>query len=120
MRTDGRLKGTESIQTVPCDQTALTCAVTVPAPGVALVFLTQTADPTNVPTFSTSAVTRTLNTATVPASVLATSNGENGSGREHLAGTSRGSSGAGGRNVPAAVGVLAGAVLGAWVVWGAR
>ena len=39
-------------------------------------------------TFSTSAYTKTLNTASIPASVLATSNGHSGVDREQLGSTS--------------------------------
>jgi len=81
--TDGRLQGDQDVQTVNCDQSANTCAVQVPAPGFALVFLTSTAfsesNPSTTQTFSTTSLTKTQNTATVPASVLATSNGHSGS-----------------------------------------
>lgn len=83
--SDGRLTGDESVQTVQCDTTANTCAVTVPAPGYVLVFLTAAAysesNPTSTVTFATTSLTKTANTATVNASVLATSNGHSGSGR---------------------------------------
>ncbi|KAF7307934.1 Glyco-hydro-79C domain-containing protein [Mycena kentingensis (nom. inval.)] len=77
--SDGRLMGTEDVQSVDCDTTAKTCSVKVPAPGFALVFLgddTLTEDK-GAPsmTFSTTALTKTMNTATVDPSVLATSNG---------------------------------------------
>ena len=81
--TDGRLQGDQDVQTVNCDQSANTCEVQVPAPGFALVFLTSTAfsesNPSTTQTFSTTSLTKTQNTATVPASVLATSNGHSGS-----------------------------------------
>ncbi|KAG1793043.1 uncharacterized protein BJ212DRAFT_1307212, partial [Suillus subaureus] len=56
--------------------------VTVPAPGAALVFLSSNAyaesgNP-STQTFSTTAVTKTANTARVDPSVLATSNGMSG------------------------------------------
>ncbi|OCH90122.1 hypothetical protein OBBRIDRAFT_793583 [Obba rivulosa] len=97
-QADGRLQGDEDVQTISCDQTQNTCQVTVPAPGVALVFLTDEAfeesTPSTTQTFATTAVTKTANTATVPASVLATSNGDSGADRESLTSTSKGSSGA--------------------------
>jgi len=59
--------------------------VQVPAPGFALVFLTDSAfsevTPQNQQTFSTTSLTRTAHTATVDPSVLATSNGHSGSDR---------------------------------------
>ncbi|KAF5386537.1 hypothetical protein D9757_005918 [Collybiopsis confluens] len=80
--SDGRLEGTEIIETISCDQTAQICSVSVPAPGAALVFLTdkstETAGAAST-TFATTVETRTINTATVDPSVLATSNGRNGS-----------------------------------------
>ncbi|KAE9392594.1 hypothetical protein BT96DRAFT_864152 [Gymnopus androsaceus JB14] len=80
--SDGRLQGTETILTIPCDQTNLVCSVSVPAPGAALVFLTDELTETEgaaSTTFSTSTYTKTINTATIDPSVLATSNGRNGS-----------------------------------------
>ncbi|KAI0651079.1 hypothetical protein C8Q79DRAFT_8635 [Trametes meyenii] len=95
---DGRLSGTEVIQTINCDTNANTCQIPVPAPGIALVYLSSDAqsavDPSASATFATTAVTKTANTVTVDASVLATSNGQNGSGRS-LSSTSKGSSSAG-------------------------
>lgn len=78
--SDGRIKGDEDIQTVTCDQNANTCSIKVPAPGFALVFLkddvfTAGASPT---AFSTTAYTKTANTVSVAAGVLATSNGHKG------------------------------------------
>ncbi|OCH90123.1 glycoside hydrolase family 79 protein [Obba rivulosa] len=97
-QADGRFQGDETVQTVTCDETTNTCNVTVPAPGFALVFLSDSAfeesTPSSTPTFATTAVTKTMNTATVPASVLANSNGNSGSERKDLSSTSKGSSGA--------------------------
>ncbi|KAJ7434772.1 glycoside hydrolase family 79 protein [Mycena galericulata] len=82
--SDGRLTGTEDVQTVQCDTTAQTCSVKVPAPGFALVFLSDSALTENAggpsKTFATTALTKTANTATVAATVLATSNGHGGPG----------------------------------------
>ncbi|KAJ6529066.1 glycoside hydrolase family 79 protein [Mycena vulgaris] len=96
--SDGRLTGTEDIQTVACDTTAQTCSVKVPAPGFALVFLSDAAqtESKGAPstTFATTALTRTQNTATIQASVLATSNGHGGASdplNAQLGSTSRGS-----------------------------
>jgi hypothetical protein len=75
--SDGRLQGNLTVQTVACTNNV--CQVQVPAPGFALVFFTDTAftesTPENPQTFSTTALTKTKNTATVDAAVLATSNG---------------------------------------------
>lgn len=95
--SDGRLVGNESIQTVACDQATNTCAIKVPAPGFALVFLSDAAlgessSPTPV-TFATTAFTKTVNTVTIDPSVLATSNGHGGKVRPgELGSTSKGSS----------------------------
>ncbi|CAL1698444.1 unnamed protein product [Somion occarium] len=95
--SDGRLKGNETIETINCDQGQNTCAIKVPAPGVALVFFSdqalQESEPSSTATFATTAVTRTLNTATIDAQVLATSNGHSGKDRA-LGSTSKGSTGA--------------------------
>ncbi|KAJ7146974.1 glycoside hydrolase family 79 protein [Mycena epipterygia] len=92
--SDGRPMGEEDIQDVACDTTAQTCTVTVPAPGFALVFLSDDAQTEGAAggqasvTFATTARTQTRNTATVEPSVLATSNGNRMSMHE-LAGTSK-------------------------------
>ncbi|KAG1829028.1 hypothetical protein DFJ58DRAFT_611886, partial [Suillus subalutaceus] len=79
------------------DQSSNTCQVTVPAPGAALVFLSSNAyaesgNP-STQTFSTTAVTKTVNTARIDPSVLATSNGMSGATWE-LGSTSKGNTGA--------------------------
>ncbi|EIN05136.1 hypothetical protein PUNSTDRAFT_107422 [Punctularia strigosozonata HHB-11173 SS5] len=95
--SDGRLKGDLDLQTVTCDTTANTCPIKVPAPGFALVFLSDDAlsaadsVSTMTATFSTTSVTKTANTVTIDASVLATSNGHSGKDRK-LGSTSKGSS----------------------------
>ncbi|KAI0316859.1 glycoside hydrolase family 79 protein [Amylostereum chailletii] len=82
--SDGRLTGDLAIETVPCDAATSTCSVSVPAPGFALVFLTgaafagATPDASAVQTFPTTYFTRTINTAQVDPSALATSNGHAG------------------------------------------
>jgi len=108
--SDGRLQGDMVIQTVQCDTSSNTCPITVPAPSVALVFLdpsTMYGNTGNTEgdvnsgdgqegstlTFSTTVYTRTQNTATVAASVLATSNGHSGMDVV-LWSTSQGSNGA--------------------------
>lgn len=103
-QVDGRLKGTEDVKTVQCDQTANTCQIKVPAPGAALVFISdaaqqQAAAPDSASTYATTVVTKTKNTATVDPAVIATSNGQSGKNRG-IGGTSQG-----GEN--GAVGVLA-------------
>lgn len=93
--SDGRLEGTESIQTVSCS-TPGTCTIGVPAPCAALVFL-ATSDLTEnsgaaSQTFPTTTLTRTVGTATVNPSVLATSNGHTGmDAQDELGSTSHGS-----------------------------
>ncbi|KAH7925637.1 glycoside hydrolase family 79 protein [Leucogyrophana mollusca] len=102
--SDGRLQGDLSVDTISCDQSTSTCSVTVPAPGVALVFLTSAAfsesNPSSTETFPTTAVTNTVNTASINASVLATSNGMSGADW-HLASTSK-------EDLSSALGVRAG------------
>ncbi|KAJ6512844.1 glycoside hydrolase family 79 protein [Mycena sanguinolenta] len=90
--SDGRLTGTETVQTVTCNGDN-TCNVQVPAPGFALVFLTDLPSDAEtfgaVETFPTTALTKTINTASINPSVLATSNGQ--AGADFIeAGTSRG------------------------------
>ncbi|CAK5267955.1 unnamed protein product, partial [Mycena citricolor] len=134
--SDGRPMGTEVIQTVNCDTTAQTCTVVVPAPGMALVFLSDDAQTESggMPsmTFSTSAHTKFKNTgawlrsmwilshpfltctaATVDPAVLATSNGMRMS-EYGLAGTSKPPSA--GQNVRVSVVTLALGVLAATVL----
>ena len=86
---DGRFKGDLNVVTIACNTGANTCLIPVPAPAFALVFLTPEEDIATV-TFSTSTYTNTANTATVAASVLATSNGMSGKDWE-LGSTSSGS-----------------------------
>lgn len=94
--SDGRLKGDLDVQTVQCANNL--CQIQVPAPGFALVFLTDNAysesTPQNTQTFPTTVHVREKNTATVDPSVLATSNGSNGVSRKALGSTSKHSSGA--------------------------
>ena len=89
--------GTETIETVQCDQTAGTCTINVPAPGFALVMVSDSAvqdsEPAGTATFSTTAVTKTINTATIDQAALETSNGHSGKDR-FMGSTSKGSSGA--------------------------
>ncbi|KAJ7592275.1 hypothetical protein C8J56DRAFT_781260, partial [Mycena floridula] len=78
--SDARLKGDIDVKAVTCN--GKNCIVIVPAPPMALVFLSEQAlwesdAGTTVP-FSTTVFTKTLNTATVNASILATSNGHQG------------------------------------------
>lgn len=79
---DGILKNDLSVITITCDTSANTCSVPVNAPGFALVFLTESevseVTPESASTFATTAYTKTINTQTVDASVLATSNGHSG------------------------------------------
>ncbi|KAJ7592262.1 hypothetical protein C8J56DRAFT_1131806 [Mycena floridula] len=78
--SDGRLKGDPDVKTVTCN--GGNCVITVPAPSMALIFLSdqalQESDTGTTVTFPTTVFTQTLNTATVDASILATSNGHQG------------------------------------------
>ncbi|KAG2005628.1 hypothetical protein CC2G_002017 [Coprinopsis cinerea AmutBmut pab1-1] len=120
--SDGRLQGDEDIQTVPCDQASNTCSVSVPAPGAALVFLTDEAleevENNPVKTYATTVMTRTMNTATYDPAVLQTSNGHIGfDAKDHLGSTSRGSIGAASdRAVNGIVKMVGGAVLAHFVL----
>ncbi|KAF8900143.1 glycoside hydrolase family 79 protein [Gymnopilus junonius] len=129
--SDGRLTGTEQIQTILCSSVTgtSTCNIHVPAPGVALVFLspsymTETAGGSSK-TFSTTVQTRMRNTASVDPEVLATSNGHTGmDGYGELGSTSEGSvtGGAAGVRVGRsrmgmAVAAVGGAVVGGLVVF---
>ncbi|KIM41887.1 glycoside hydrolase family 79 protein [Hebeloma cylindrosporum] len=125
--SDGRLSGTEDIQTVSCSVNgsgSTVCTISVPAPAAALVFLsssalTETAG-SESHTFPTTAETRTHNTVTVDPSLLATSNGHTGMGKR-LGSTSVGSANAAetGALTRSSVGaMLAGALVGSMLVVG--
>ncbi|KAJ3981054.1 glycoside hydrolase family 79 protein [Lentinula detonsa] len=110
--SDGRLTGFEDIQTITCISS---CSITVPAPGFALVFLTDNALSESgatgaTTTFPTTAYTKSINTVTVDASVLATSNGNRGGG--NMGSTSKGSAANGGIKVGVEYGCSAGVVVG--------
>jgi hypothetical protein len=115
--SDGRLAGGEIIETVQCDPSS-GCPVRVPAPGFALVFLTEAAfsevDGATPRTFPTTANTATLNTVRVAPSVLATSNGHTNMGHrgDVTSPGSRGHTSASARTTPV-LGVLASVVGGA-------
>ena len=85
------------IEAVNCDQANGVCSVRVPAPGAALVFLSDNAlseiERSPVVTYPTTAQTRTHNTATVDPAVLATSNGHSAMNQKgkSLGSTSKGS-----------------------------
>ncbi|KAF9228223.1 glycoside hydrolase family 79 protein [Gyrodon lividus] len=114
--SDGRPVGTVDIQTIDCDQSHNVCNVKVPAPGAALVFLSDEAlvesDQGPTMTFPTTAYTKLHNTATIDPSVLATSNGNKGLAGS-LAGTSKGVNGAFGlaQALPSLGALIAGALL---------
>lgn len=111
--SDGRLQGTEDVQTIQCTNNV--CSIPVPAPAYALVFLSDTAfnevnpAPSAVPTFSTTTGKPGAAAATVNPTVLATSNGQGGAnGQIMLGSTSQSStSGAGMLAVPWLSAVLA-------------
>ncbi|KAJ6545101.1 glycoside hydrolase family 79 protein [Mycena vulgaris] len=90
--SDGRLTGTEQIETVTC-KSDNTCEIKVPAPGFALVFLADVSTDAEsypaVKTFSTTALTKTQNTIMINPTLLATSNGQAGANFME-AGTSKG------------------------------
>jgi hypothetical protein len=114
-QSDGRLMGSESVQTINCDQSSNTCQVTVPAPGAALVFLSSNAyaesgNP-STQTFSTTMVTKTANTVKIDPSVLATSNGMSGSTWELGSTSKEGNIGTGLRDSLSVVSVVGAAVL---------
>ncbi|KAG5642015.1 hypothetical protein DXG03_003787 [Asterophora parasitica] len=91
---DGRPKGDVNITRIQCNQSANSCRIPVKAPCFALVFLTDPLarqDDALSVTFQTTATTRTINTATVDPSVLATSNGQSGKERGRFGSTSPGS-----------------------------
>jgi hypothetical protein len=82
---------------VSCDQGANVCNIHVPAPAAALVFLGDDSAAAQggsgdalTQTFSTSALTKTKNTATIDQAVLATSNGNSAKDRLEQAATSKG------------------------------
>ncbi|CDO77499.1 Glycoside Hydrolase Family 79 protein [Trametes cinnabarina] len=114
---DGRLQGELDIQTVQCDQNANTCEVKVPAPGFALVFMSddamQGSEPASTATFATTAITKAKNTVTVDPEVLATSNGHKGMKGRY------GSTSAGSNAAPRAVGAYPSAMALLAVVMGA-
>ncbi|KAJ3782529.1 glycoside hydrolase family 79 protein [Lentinula aff. detonsa] len=110
--SDGRLTGFEDIQTITCTSS---CSITVPAPGFALVFLTDNALSESgatgaTTTFPTTAYTKSINTVTVDASVLATSNGNRGGG--NMGSTSKGSAANGGIKVGVEFGCSVGVAVG--------
>ncbi|KAF8888693.1 hypothetical protein CPB85DRAFT_1334395 [Mucidula mucida] len=111
--SDGRLMGDEDVQTVTCDQANNVCPITVPAPGFALVFLSDEAqtesDAVPSTTFATTAHTKLVNTATVDQSVLETSNGHSGGDGRDFSSTSKGSQ-SGAIGVKASVGMTLAAV----------
>ena len=112
--SDGRWKGEEVVQDVPCDQAQNMCQIRVPAPGAALVFFSDEAQAAavggeEVQTFATTVNTKVKNTVSIDPEVLATSNGESGKQRlGHHGGTSFGSgtSGAMALVAPGAVALL--------------
>jgi hypothetical protein len=128
---DGLFRGTLNVTTINCSNNGA-CIIPIPAPGFALVFLsnsTSTSPPQDpyislsqaTKTFSTSAYTKTINTAAVPSAVLATSNGHSGIDREQLGSTSAnlkndsllgGAMEGGMRGVRPGLGVLVGLVVG--------
>jgi hypothetical protein len=81
-QADGRLSGTLNVTTINCDQNANTCSIPVPAPGFALVFLTEDSlnavSPSSTATFPTTVSTNTKLHVSINPSMLATSNGHTG------------------------------------------
>lgn len=93
--SDGRITGEEHHDVVTCQNGQ--CPIPVPAPGFVLVFLSDSdASLTDHSggagsTYATTAHTKTRNTATIDAAVLATSNGQRGLSDVGVGSTSRGS-----------------------------
>lgn len=119
--SDGRFQGSPSITTIDCSTSANSCTVPLPAPCIALIFLSSSAyaesNPSTTVTFATTSLTQTWNTATINPTALATSNGMSGNERDQLASTSRengASSTVAGIRVPLGLGLL-GMGVGAWV-----
>jgi len=117
--SDGILKGNENVVTVPCDQTSNACQVHIPAPGFALVFITDDSgilseDPAH--TYSTTAYTKTWNTIKADLSVLATSNGHSGKDRQFMGSTSFESKTGASVTHDAAVSVIKAVVLGVGIL----
>jgi len=126
--SDGRISGTEDIQTVSCSVNGsgnTVCTITVPAPAAALVFLsssalTETAGGASH-TFPTTAETRTHNTVTVDPAVLATSNGHTGMGKRlgsTSAGSANGATETGALTRSSVGAMLVGALVGSMLVLG--
>jgi hypothetical protein len=92
--SDGRLNGTLNVTTIACNQAANTCSIPVPAPGVALVFLTQDAlnavSPTSTVTFPTTATRGSTTHIYINPTMLQTSYGHTGM-RNVYGATSQGS-----------------------------
>ncbi|KAF8995399.1 hypothetical protein BDQ17DRAFT_1365778 [Cyathus striatus] len=91
---DGRLSGDLDIVTIQCDTVNNTCPIPLKAPDFALVFLSEDSVlelGQATQTYATTAYTKTANTASVDASLLATSNGHSESNRKNLGSTSSGS-----------------------------
>ncbi|KAH7103897.1 hypothetical protein BKA62DRAFT_828089 [Auriculariales sp. MPI-PUGE-AT-0066] len=89
--SDGVLRGEQVTETVPC--AGGVCPIRVPAPGVAVVFLTSDLifDARNgdaIQTYVTSHTTEMRNTAAVDGLTLATSNGMDAATREKMRGAS--------------------------------
>lgn len=102
--SDGRLVGEEQIMTIFCDTKAGACTIPVPAPGFALVFITESAVQNSAAqataTFPTAAQIKAVSSVSVDPVTLKTSNGHSGKTRI-LASTSRGGAGDAERTVGA-------------------
>ncbi|KAG5642996.1 hypothetical protein DXG03_001773 [Asterophora parasitica] len=132
-KVDGRPKGDLNVTKISCNTGAKLCSIPLKAPSFALVFLYDPEQPDpllggsgsgsgagDVVTFETTAFTKTVNTATVDPSVLATSNGQSAKERAQLGSTSSGSVNAAvGRAVVPGLAVLGAMLAGAGVVMAA-
>lgn len=96
-QVDGRFKGNLDIVKIQCNQGTNQCQIPLKAPSLAVVFFTDPSgsEPEPAPTFVTTAVTKTINTATIDPSILTTSNGRSGKDRLQWGSTSPGSSNTG-------------------------
>ncbi|KZV91537.1 hypothetical protein EXIGLDRAFT_769782 [Exidia glandulosa HHB12029] len=107
--SDGLLRGDHTTETVNCSGGS--CAIQVPAPGIALVFLTDSAyqPDDDMATYASTHITAMHNTAVVDPSALQTGNGMNGALRAQmkLASTSANKKNGAGRRVgEVAAGIL--------------
>ena len=114
--SDGRLQGEMQADTVQCSNNV--CTVSVPAPGAALVFLTDDAynavspDRSDIQTFPTTYLTATVNTAIINTTELAVSNGHGDIGAKRLTTSPNSRNKSGAQSVRSSICAIVGAALG--------